>query len=94
MIIAVSVCFELASQELRNAVEEGLGGFCIPAFREFAVHTQEAGRHLGPRRLNCHPDYFSEEYQTVIHLQHSNGEVALVFILEHLLSKDVCGGVS
>lgn len=71
-----------------------MGGFCIPAFREFAIHVHEAGRHLCPRRLNRHPEYFSEESQTVVHLQHSSREVALVFILEHLLSEDVCGGVS
>lgn len=37
----VGVCFELVTQELRNSWEGGLGGFCIPAFREFAIHVQD-----------------------------------------------------
>lgn len=82
----VGVCFELVTQELRNSWEGGLGGFCIPAFREFAIHVQETG-HLCPGRLYHHPEYFSEESQTVVHLQHSSRGIVLVCIVEHLLSK-------
>lgn len=63
-----------------------MGGFCIPAFRELVIHMQAMG-HLCPGRLNRHPEYFFEESQTAVHLQHSSGEVALVCIVEHLLSK-------
>lgn len=40
------------------------------------------------------PESFSEESLTVARLQHTRGEVALVFVLEHLLSEGVCGGAS